>query len=236
MSFPTISGLFKKSMGIKKANDYPVLEEEKDIPATTNYICSMWKNEFTTPASAKMCPSWGSKSIEKNDVKKKPAEKPKENILGALSRFTKDAADQFGEIFESAGSTISGSAKAIKGFGKEIKPTFDRTISELASVKDIVLYRTRRNQDGEERKVEIKLEDTLRKFFIKFGLADKKNPQFPAEEKDLKSLEEMKITKDDYKLNDITNEYELPECSICICEIEDKGVKTVWKNYHPSFI
>ena len=132
---------------------------------------------------------------------------------------------------ENVGGAMTDTVKTFGEIGDEIKPTVKRTISELASVKDIVLYRTRRNRDGQTREVEVRLDDAFRNLFIKFGLVDKKNPQFPANDKDLQSLEEIKITEDDYKLNDTTNEYEPPECSICICDIEGKGIKTDCGHY-----
>ena len=133
-----------------------------------------------------------------------------------------------GGIYESIGGSLSGSVETVKNLGKEIKPTFNRTIGELASVKDIVLYKSQRNDNGEVREVEVKLEDTYRPFLIKFGLMNKNNPHAPAFEEDINKLEEVKITEADYKLNEETNQMEEPQWLICIWDLNGKGIKPEW--------
>ena len=178
-----------------------------------------------------MCILCNSDFIEVDDGQQELKDITGSGISGFFSKFVKDASQQFGEIFVSLGDTLSSSVQVAKDIGSGLKPTINRTISELASVKDIVIYRTQRNQNGEEREVEIKLEDTYRPFLLKFGLMDKNNPNIPAMEEDINKLEEIKITEEHYKLNEVTNKMEAPEWWICIWDLHGKGIKTDWDHF-----
>ena len=195
----------------KKPIAYPKLEEEKAMIKKIKYICHKCSQSFSAVEGQQTCILCNSDFIEVDDGQQELKDITGSGISGFFSKFVKDASQQFGEIFVSLGDTLSGSVQVAKDIGSGLKPTINRTISELASVKDIVIYRTQRNQNGEEREVEIKLEDTYRPFLLKFGLMDKNNPNIPAMEEDINKLEEIKITEEHYKYNEVTNKMEAPE-------------------------
>lgn len=110
--------------------------------------------------------------------------------------------------------------------GKEIGPTVSRTMGELASIKDTTVYTRKNNENGQESKQEVKLEDLYKPLMLKFGLLDKTNPNNPASEDDISKLEEIKLTDEKKKeLNKDVEQLDAFECRICLLELEDSAIQ-----------
>ena len=54
---------------------------------------------------------------------------------------------------------------------------------------------------------------------------------YPAGEEDLKKLEEVKLSEEDKEKNNDSGELNLPQCRICMTEIEDMAIKTHCGHY-----
>ena len=106
-----------------------------------------------------------------------------------------------------------------------------RTFGELVSVKDTVIRKSQTDENGNNIITELKLEGLYLPIARQFGILDKNNPMYPAGEEDLKKLEEVKLSEEDKEKNNDSGELILPQCRICMTEIEDMAIKTHCGHY-----
>lgn len=104
-----------------------------------------------------------------------------------------------------------------------------RYIDEILSVKELVVYRTQRLEDGQTRTIEVNLEDMFRPIIRRMGLTDKTNPHHPATDEAIDTLQTINI---DEVNQDRDDEDKIHECSICICELDKDTVKTDCGHYY----
>lgn len=183
--------------------------EKRQAEMVNVYQCHKCQHQFKSELMVMECSRCNSGFIEITGTE----EKGKKDT-GYFSYFKSMVGGGISTFFDVASEVASDSVDLVKTVGREFKPTINRTLSELASVKDIVVFQSHRQEDGVNHLEEVKVADIFRPLMINFGLLDKSNPNFPANEEDLKKLVEVDLTEDDSVVNLDSMQKERPCCSI----------------------
>lgn len=208
----------------KNAKTAPHQRQEGDTKF--EYHCYEWRKNLLSESEVEKWPECESEFIEQKGVKEDTKGKSKLNIQNLFKAFTNKSLNAIEQMYYSIGEVGYGIADVVKSGKKQSNPQFKKTLSELGSIKDLVVLHRKKNIEGNEANQEVKLGDLFIPLIRKFGLMDKDNENNPATDHAINKLQEVDVTKDDYEESKDSKEKLAPNCSICSSECEKKAIKT----------
>ena len=114
-------------------------------------------------------------------------------------------------LFKEIKSSFKDVVDEVKSLPKEIFKMFqsatedfdiNRYVSEALSIRELVVYRTQRNENGESVPVEVNLDDIFRPMIRRMGLTNKNNPNHPATNDAISKLKVIDIAEENEGLDE----------------------------------
>ena len=173
-------------------------EDSEPVKEPVYYFqCKDCSEKFEGDKKTNSCPKCESKSIEK-DWENSEKILSFKDVFSLFNRSKKKDTKQEDEDKKMA--TKSG-----------LKEHFHKTLSQLGTVREMVVREKEQEVNGEKSTKKTTLKDLYTPIIRKMGLVNKDNPNDPATDKAINNLKEVD-TKEEKKEYDFD---QLPICSIC---------------------
>jgi hypothetical protein len=209
---------------------YEEVKPEEEVSKIYSYQCHACNSKFETGSLVNNCQKWQSDFIEQTGVK--DVNSADKLSLGKLFKTVKDeSAKSYNNVKNSVSSNES-IKNLLKNTTKTSKGLFFKTIDQLSSVKDIIIWQKDHEVEGHKSKQYVTFQDLYTPLIRKFGLTDKKNANHPATDDAISRLAERQMTEDDKEENKETGELKFCECTIWTVECADKAIQLECGHYY----
>lgn len=130
-----------------------------------------------------------------------------------------------------AGTVYTASQRIYNNVERDHGPQIRQLVTILNFLNTQDVTRQFHNSDGNRQQILTNLGSLIAPLISSFGFLNSNNSRSPASQRDIDSMQETKITEDEYEYNEESKEMEAPKCSICIFEIMGPAIKTECRHF-----
>lgn len=204
---------------------------EPEVVSKYEYHCYACNSNSFTDNEVEQCPKCESEFVCQKGMKDFNKAGGKFNLKNLFKAFSDKSLHAIESMYMALGEVGYGISDTFNSTKESSNSEFKKTLGELGSLKNLVIYKKQQEENGQKSTKEVSLGDLFIPFVRKFNLMNKDNANSPASDSSLKNLEEIDINNDDEEESKGESLKEAPVCTICSNKCKDKAIKPECGHY-----